>query len=99
MTAEFLSGVTGVLLSILFEYFPEASDWYQRKSEAAKRRYMLLFMLLTAIGATGAACAGWWDGLVCNRGAVETVGRALFFAVVGNQGFHRLTKMPSAVTR
>ena len=30
MTAEFLSGVTGVLLSILFEYFPEASDWYQR---------------------------------------------------------------------
>jgi len=50
MSAQLLSAVAGVLLSLLFSYIPGASDWFAALDGTRKRLVMLGALVLVAAG-------------------------------------------------
>lgn len=88
-----LAALAGALLSLLFEYVPGLSGWYDTKSETVKRLIMLVAIVAVAAGTFGLSCFNTpWVYVECtSAGLVELLG-AVLFAIIGNQSTHRLTK-------
>ncbi len=58
MNQERLVVVAGVVLSLLFSYFPGLSKWYGALSGNAKRLIMLVMLALVAGGIYALDCSG-----------------------------------------
>lgn len=58
MTADLLSSVSGVILSLLFSYLPGLSDWYGGLVGDKKRIIMLGMLALVAAGMYALDCGG-----------------------------------------
>lgn len=56
MTAEMLSGMFGMVLSLVFAYVPKARDWYNKLSGDYKRLVMLGGLATIAVSIFAAAC-------------------------------------------
>lgn len=96
MTAEFISMVAGVLLSLAFSYIPGLSVKYAALEAIYKRLVMLGLLFLVALGSIGLACAGIGAevgiNITCDRAGVIGVLQAFFLAAMANQSAYSLTK-------
>jgi hypothetical protein len=88
MTPELVLSISGVALSLIFEYFP----WLARKYNALADDYQKLIMLglLAAVnlGAYGLSCLGWLTVFKC--GDYQALVMSFISSLVANQGTHRL---------
>jgi hypothetical protein len=82
MTAQGLSAIAGVLLSLAFSYIPGLSDWYGAKTSQVKSLVMLGLLLLAAAGTLAYQCRG--DG-ACYSTGLEPAIMAFVAAAVANQ--------------
>jgi putative flippase GtrA len=94
MSPEQISAVAGVVLALVFEYFPVLSTWYEQKDEGTKRQVMLGAMVLVVAVAYGLSCANFLSLWVCTVDGAWQAVLALISAVVANQGTHMLIKKP-----
>ncbi len=89
VTAEFVSSLAGVLLSLVFSYVPGAKQWYGALDGLHKRLVMLAFLALAVGLVLGVACAGFGHdfgvAVVCDRSGFVAAARAFGAAVVANQ--------------
>jgi len=95
MTAETLSAISGVVLSLLFSYIPGLSKWYGEKSEDVKRLIMLGLIVLAGAAAFGLACGGlagdFGIGLTCDKAGGIALLKSIAAAAIANQAAYQLT--------
>ena len=91
MTAQLLTTIAGVLISLAFSYVPGASDWFAKLDGTYKRLVMLAALLLAAGGAFGLGCAGYSTGVPCDgHGALKML-ELFILAAMANQSAFLLT--------
>lgn len=98
MTADLLSGIEGIVLSLLFSYLPGLSAWYGALIGDKKRLIMLGMLALVAGGMYALDCGGVLIKIVpdlagmCSTadGWVQVV-RAFVFAAIANQSAFALS--------
>ena len=95
VTADFLSMLAGIVLSLVFSYVPGAKQWFRKMDTDRQRLVMLAFLALTAAGVWALACAGWGSdfglALTCDRGGLVALIKAFIYALISNQATHRIT--------
>lgn len=94
MTAELLTSLAAILLSLLFAYLPGLETWYARLDGAAKRLLMLALLALTAAGAFGLGCTTWGPllgvNLTCDQPGAAGLAQAFILALIANQSTYLL---------
>jgi hypothetical protein len=101
MTAETLSLLAGVVLSLLFSYVPGLNVKFAALGTEVKRLIMLGLLVSTATGVYGLSCSEFGPIfgilLVCDStGLVELV-RLIILAAITNQTAYALTPLPAKV--
>ena len=99
MTAEILSGICGVILSLIFSYIPGRESWWAGLEPAGKRLVMLVLLVLVSVSVYLLACVGWAAdfnlAVTCDRSGFVVLITAFLYAVMGNQSAYQLTKKSS----
>ena len=95
MTAEYLAGIAGVVLSLVFSYVPGLNTWFSGLDGTIKRLAMLVLLVVVALGSFGLACSGWGADfglkLTCDRTGLIGLLQALGLAVIANQSAYAIT--------
>ena len=100
MTAEFLSSLAGVLLSLAFSYLPGVSGWFEKLAGNFKRLLMLGLLLLASLALMGLACTRWGAALelplACSEAGAVGLLKAFLAALVANQAAYLVSPQRSA---
>jgi len=92
MSAELLSGIAGIVLSLAFSYIPGLRTWYEKLPGDYKRLVMAIALVTATAGAFGLTCAGVAvPGLTCDKPGALTAVSALIAALVANQATYLIT--------
>lgn len=99
MTQELLAGIAGVILSLLFSYFPGLSKWFDALA-GEKKRLIMLAMLAVVAGAIYALdCGGILGkfvpelaGMCSAEDGWVIVVKSFIFAMIANQSVYQITK-------
>jgi len=91
MSSELLAGIAGIVLSLLFSYFPGLSGWYDYLLPNAKRFVMLGALLLAALGVFGLACLGKYNLVSCDVIGAWGLLEYFVFALIANQSVYLLS--------
>lgn len=94
MQPELILSLSGIAVSLLFEYFPVLSRWYNAQPDDYQKTFMLAVLAAVVGGAYGLSVLGWVD--VFQVGDWQAVVKAFIGALVANQGTHRLLPKPKA---
>lgn len=101
MTAEMLSSIVAVLLSLAASYLPRFSGWYQGLEGGSKRLLMLALLAVSALGVYGLACAGLSEslglGVSCNLSGGLALLRIFLAALISNQAAFAISPRSRAV--
>jgi hypothetical protein len=96
MSVEVFTAAVAILVSLLFEYVPGLSDWYNKVPDKFQRLIMLGLMVVVAGVALGFNCAGWFTSYIpkisCSQAGVEEMFVLLLTALVSNQTTHLVLK-------
>lgn len=95
MDPNFLSGLAGVGLSLLFSYVPGLNTRFGSLSAVQKRLVMAGLLLVVAAGALLWSCK--IGGAVCLQANWITYLTALGTALVANQSTYSISPLPAAV--
>lgn len=91
-----IAALLAVIVSMLLEWFPWLSTWWEQFTAAQKRGMMAGAVALISIGVAGVKCAAYQ---VCPADWIALV-RDVFLvfvaAAAGQQGVYSLLKRPSA---
>jgi hypothetical protein len=97
MTAEFLAGLAGAILSILFSYIPGLNTWYAKLSKQYQRLIMLASLVYAAGVIYGLSCANILNYITCDKAGLIGLGKVLVAAIVVNQSIYQITVKTPAV--
>lgn len=103
MSAEFLTAIAGVLLSLAFSYVPKLNEKFAALESTYKRLIMLGLLVVVSAGLYGLACAGWAADLgievTCDRPGLISLLQAFVWAMIANQAAYQISPEPSAVRK
>jgi len=92
MTAELLSSIAGIVLSLLFSYVPPFKSWFDNLEGNYKRLIMLGALAVTAGGAYGLACLGLFGvGITCDMAGALGLVELFIVAAIANQSAYALS--------
>jgi len=86
-----LAALAGVVISLAFSYVPGLSTKYDALDGTKKRLVMLGVLLVVAVGAFGASCAGIAQYATCDMAGAKQMLDAFIAAAVANQTAYQLT--------
>lgn len=90
---EVLVAVFAAVTAFVFEYAPKVKDWFDAKSETAKKQIVLGSLVVEVAVIFAGTCAGIFiTGLVCDVKSAFDLLYMVLIAVGVNQGTHLLTK-------
>jgi len=93
MTADGLSAIAGVVLSLVFSYVPGIKCWFETLESQEKQALMGVLLVIVALGVFGVSCARVIDtGIGCTQGGAIGLVQVLIAALVSNQSTYLLTK-------
>ena len=92
MTAEVLSSIAGIVLSLVFSYVPGISDWFGKLEATYKRLVMLALLVVVGIGVFGVTCWGIVKtGITCDQAGAIGLVKVLVVALVANQSTYLIS--------
>lgn len=91
ITADTLSGVVGLALSLGFSYIPGLKDWYNALTGIQKRGVMAVLLIVAGGAIFGLSCGGVLDVVQCDEAGAFGLLRVLLAALVANQAAYLLT--------
>ena len=91
MSAEFLSSIAGVALSLFFSYVPGLREKFHALESDYKRLVMLGALLLSALAVLGLSCVGWYDLVSCDQAGIKELIELFFVGAIANQSAYMLT--------
>ena len=98
MTAEMISGLAGILLSLIFAYIPGIKDWFEGLEGTHKRLVMGAALLMAAGGALALSCWQIIDTVSCTKAGIVALTQSFIAALVTNQATYSLAVKPKLVT-
>lgn len=90
MTPTEITAIAAVILSVLFEYVPGLSTWYNALTDTKQRLVMLGVLFVTVAGAFGLSCAGWLDAWPCTQAGAKDAVFAFVLALAANQATYTI---------
>lgn len=98
VSAELIAGVAGVIVTLLFKYFPGLNTWFAKKTENVKQLWMLIIMVIVSAGVFGGGCIDLFKiNIACSLdGGWQLVG-ILITGIVANQGVFKILPTPKKV--
>ena len=85
LTSEFIVSTVGIVVSLVFNYFPNWRVQFAQLPTETKSGIMIGAMVLTALLTWGAGCIGWVNsGVACNINSLPKLGELIFLALVAN---------------
>lgn len=98
MTPETIASLAGLIISVIFSYFPILRVKYAALSEELKSVIMIALMILAGFAAWGAGCIGWVEtNLACDVSSVQKLIWLILVAIATNQGVHRISPQTNDV--
>ena len=95
MSAEFLSSIAGVVLSLLFSYVPGLKVRFGALDGDYKRLIMLGLLALVGAGAFGLSCAGlaadFGINVTCDQAGAIGLLKVFGVAAIANQATYQLS--------
>ena len=88
MQPELILSISGIAISLLFEYFPWLSRAYNTLADDHQKLVMIGVIAAVVWGAYGLSCLGWLTLFAC--GDYQALVLAFIGALVANQSTHRL---------
>ena len=102
ITAGVLSMAVGAIISILADWVPKFSPWYQKLDGIGKRWIMLILLLITSILIVVFTCWEFTQPIIsqyvlleCSEAGVSQVIAAFFNVLVGNQSMFLISPTAS----
>jgi hypothetical protein len=92
MTPEQLIAIGAAVLSLLMEYVPPFSGWYEKLSPSYKRLFMASLLFVVVGGAFGLSCASLLAVFACSWAGVWAAFQLWAIAIAINQGIHLVFK-------
>lgn len=95
MSAEFLAGIAGILLSLVFSYVPGLNEKYAAFAKETKQLIMAGLLALIALVIFGLSCttwaAAWGINVTCNQAGAQELVTVFVAALVANQGLYMIS--------
>ena len=92
MTAEFIAGAFGLLVSLLFKVVKPLDRWFYTVLNPDYRGLVMAgFSLLIPFGVLGLSCLGVMDTVACSTNVIPEIVRAWFAFLVTNVGTFLMT--------
>lgn len=91
MTADLLSAIAGILLSLAFSYLPGISDWFDTLDPTRKRLVMASLLFVASIGTFALSCANLIDSTACTQTGAWSLVSAFVAALVANQSMYLIS--------
>jgi hypothetical protein len=83
---EMIVTITGVIISLVFSYFPALRTAFGKLQQEVKSGIMLGLMALVVAAVAGLNCAGWINaGVTCDQVGLQQLVWWFFLAVTSNQ--------------
>jgi hypothetical protein len=96
LTYAAVTALLGVIVSVIFEYFPGLHDAYNAQPDNDQRLIMLGALVVLVLVIFGLGCIGWVTGVICTLPGAQAMIWMLLGGIVGNQGvFPILPKVAS----
>lgn len=93
ITPEALLAALGLIVSLVFSYFPGLRVRYAALSPEWKSTIMIAMLFLLTAAVFGLGCAGiLLIGIACTQAGAVQIAIAFFLALATNQGTYQLTK-------
>jgi len=92
MTAELLSSISGIVLSLIFSYIPGVNEWFKPLANKYKQAIMGGLLVLVAGATFGLSCADVVDGVTCDKAGALALVSYLITALISNQAAYLMTK-------
>lgn len=92
MTAEELSAIVGVVLSLVFSYVPGVSKWYEGLAREQKQLIMGALLIAVALAVFGLACGGIINAVVCDKAGALGLIKVLIAALIANQATYLISR-------
>lgn len=97
ITEEWMAAAVGLVLTLLFSFFPGLNTWYAEKSENYKKMFMAGVLFVTLAAVFGGACLGLLSGIECTLAGGWQILQLYVIAVVVNQSVFKITPVTSGV--
>lgn len=91
MTAEQISAIAGVMLSLAFSYLPGLAPRFDRLEPTVKRLVMAVLLLGVSAGVFGLSCAGVISAATCTQAGAWSVVNVFIAALVANQATYLIS--------
>lgn len=91
MSAQDLSALAGIALSLIFSYVPGVREKWAAQSSEFKSLGMLAILFVLSAAIFGGSCAGWWSVATCDREGVFGLLRVFVAALIANQGAYLIS--------
>ena len=85
MTVDLLSSIFGVVVSLIFSYFPWVSSWFNKLPPDVRRPVMAGLLLFVVAGIYGYSCAGQANYFTCDQIGIWTAVRLYIGCLIANQ--------------
>ena len=94
MSAELLSSVAGIVLSLIFSYVPGVRTWYDQFNPDYKRLVMLVLLAVVAVGVFGLSCAWLYQWVPCDQSCGVKLVEIFVMALIANQTTFLISPKP-----
>jgi hypothetical protein len=92
MSAELLSSISGIVLSLIFSYIPGVKRWFDTLESEQKQLFMGLLLILVSSVIFLLSCYEVLDYVTCDKTGLLGLLNNLIYALVANQSIYQLTK-------
>lgn len=95
-----IAAVSGIALSLLFEYIPGLSPWYEKQTSQVKRLTMLGVSVLVGFGLYAVSCWQIFNfNLSCDVGGVKLLVGAFILTLGMTQNTHLVNKILTGLSK
>lgn len=95
LTPILISSVAGIVMSLVFEYLPVVSTWYNKLLNNYQKLIMLGVMAVIVASIYAFNCLGWFTGYIpvvsCSSSGREAAVLAFIAAMIANQATYLVT--------
>jgi len=88
---EWFMACMGIVISLLFSYFPWLNTWWVIQDETFKKLVMLGLGVITLCVIAIFSCVGILNDPTCDKYGVVAMLKAFFFWVMANQAAYKLS--------
>lgn len=91
-TPELLAKIAGVVISLLFSYFPVLKDWYEKLTAEQKSLVMIGVLLGISVVVFLLSCFTSWIFVACTWAGAQKMLEVFLYALITNQATYLVTR-------